>query len=107
MSAPNDIATALAWLQDCGRLDSILAVLAPRVDRYQDVTLEYGDHPDVTTADLSPDDGFAPCGPWKPYAAIETEDRGEYGRFLRTVTAGVGAGRCGRSGFPRVRGSAL
>ena len=78
-----------------GMLSDIIA--ERRVDRYQDVTLEYGDHPDVTTADLSPDDGYAPCGAWEPYAVVRVEEESDYGRHLRTVD-----GRCWRRPLRRV-----
>ena len=68
---------------------------ATKADRWQDVTLEYGDHPDETTADLSPYAGSTPVGPWEPYAAC-TMDEGS-GRNLRTYSA-----RCWRRPLRKV-----
>ena len=88
----------LTYAVDC--LTVALDTAQARADaivRWQDVTLEYGDHPDVTTADLSPDAGLEPCGPWQPYAAVSVARVNEQYRVAGLVDC-----RCWRRPLRRV-----
>ena len=74
---PNELAQAIAWLQDCGRLDTIIGEMFPKPDRWQEWANGAGLHPDDVppwekNGDYHPPvvpPGFEPAGPWKPWAA--------------------------------------
>ena len=75
---PNELAQAIAWMQDCGRLETLLSGSFPRPDRWQVHYVRSSQEPDIDSPA-----GFAPLGCWEPFSS--TDGGYDWRRPLRRV----------------------
>lgn len=84
MSEPNDIAQALAWMQDCGRLDTLLAPLLPmKPDKWQPY------EGTIVEPVVDPPEGYIPIGPWKPIGTWTASEQIQIGDNTQRIYFGL------------------